>query len=123
MDIIKESTNKNVKAILPLCNASIVTVLHPTLNNDTTAPVSVNKYNQAFAIEQYREDGNIMTYFVANSAGSKNDWIKTIENILQEKSIKKSSKNLKEVSIVPIDINTPMLSQSKSTSSTNPSLI
>ena len=93
------------------------------LNNDATAPVSVNKYNQAFAIEQYREDGNIMTYFVANSAGSKNDWIKTIENILQEKSIKKSSKNLKEVSVVPIDINTPMLSRSKSTSSTNPSLI
>lgn len=116
MDISRESTKKNVKAILPLCNVSIVTVLHPTLKKGTTAPVSTTKYNQAFAIEQYREDGNIMTYFVADSASSKNDWIKTIESILQENSLKKSSKNLKEVSVVPIDINTPMLLQSKSTS-------
>jgi len=70
-------------------HTSIVTVLHPMLKNDTAAPVSANKYNQTFAIEQYREDGNIMTYFVANSAGNKNNWIKTIENILYTRKIHK----------------------------------
>ena len=123
MDISRESTTtKNVKAILPLCNSSIITVLHSTLQADTTAPVSTTKINQAFAIEQFREDGNVATYFVADSVGSKKDWISTIESILQEKSIMKSSKNLKEVSVVPVTVNTPMLLRSRSTSSSKPQL-
>ena len=73
------------------------------------APISTDKINQAFAIEQFREDGDIMTYFVTDSAGSKKDWTSVLENILQEKSVKKSGKNLKEVSVIPMDINTPML--------------
>ena len=77
----------------------------------------VSKTNQAFAIEQFREDGDIMTYFVADSVSGKKEWINVLESILQAKSVRKSSKNLKEVSVVPIDVNTPMLLQSKSTSS------
>ena len=119
MDISRESTTtKNVKAILPLRNTSVITVLHATLKSDVTKdPVSTTKINQAFAIEQLREDGDVMTYFVADSAGSKKDWIDVLEGILQEKSVKKSSKNLKEVSVVPIDVNTPMLLRSKSSTS------
>ena len=115
MDISRESSTTNVKAILPLRNPSIITVLHATLKSDTTTPVS--KINEAFAIEQFREDGDIMTYFVADSVSSKKDWIGVLESVLQEKSVKKSSKNLKEVSVVPIDVNTPMLLRSKSTTS------
>ena len=81
------------------------------------APISTNKINQAFAIEQFREDGDIMTYFVTDSAGSRKDWTSVLESILQEKSIKKSGKNLKEVSVVPMDINIPMLLRSKSSMS------
>ena len=118
MDISRESTKKSVKAILPLCNTSIITVLHSTLKKDTSAPVSTTKISQAFAIEQFREDGNIMTYFVADNANSKKEWIRVLESVLQEKCIKKNVKNLKEVSVVPIDvINTPMLLRSKSASS------
>ena len=115
MDISRESSTTNVKAILPLRNPSIITVLHATLKSNTTTPVS--KINEAFAIEQFREDGDIMTYFVVDSVSSKKDWIDVLESVLQEKSVKKSSKNLKEVSVVPIDVNTPMLLRSKSTTS------
>ena len=73
------------------------------------APISTNKINQAFAIEQFREDDDIMTYFVADSAGSKKEWTGALESILQEKSVRKSGKNLKEVSVVPMDIDIPML--------------
>lgn len=106
--------SKNVKAILPLHNPTIITVLHATLKSGMT-PVS--KTNQTFAIEQFREDGDIMTYFVADSVSGKKEWIDVLESILQAKSIRKSSKNLKEVSVVPIDVNTPMLLRSKSTTS------
>ena len=117
MDISRESTKKNAKAILPLHNPSIVTVLHPTLKSDTTAPVSTTNINQAFAIEQFREDGDIVTYFVADNPSSKKEWIKALEGVLQDKSAKKNSKNLKEASAVPKDASTPMLLRSRSASS------
>ena len=77
----------------------------------------VSTTNQAFAIEQFREDGDVMTYFVADSVSSKKEWINVLESILKAKSVRKSSKNLKEVSVVPIDVNTPRLLRSKSTAS------
>ena len=117
MDIGRESAKNNAKAILPLCNAGIITVLHSTLKSDTKAPVSTTKISQAFAVEQFREDGDIVTYFVADNANSKKEWIMVLESVLQEKTTRKASKNLKEVSVVPIDVNTPMLLRSKSSSS------
>lgn len=117
MDISRESTKKNAKAILPLHNPSIVTVLHPTLKGDSAAPVSTTNINQAFAMEQFREDGDIVTYFVADNPGSKKEWIKTLEGVLQDKSTSKSSKNVKEASAVPKDAITPMSLRSRSASS------
>jgi len=63
-----------------------------------------------------------MTYFVADSAGSKKEWTGVLESILQEKSVRKSGKNLKEVSVVPMDIDTPMLLRSSKSSISNRSL-
>ena len=40
-----------------------------------------------------------------------------LESILQEKSVQKTGKNLKEVSVVPMDIDIPMLLRSKSSMS------
>ena len=108
MDISRELAKKNAKVILLLCNPSIITVLHSTLKSDTAAPVSTTKINHAFAIKQFREDSDIVTYFVADTASSKKDWVKVLESALKEKP-RKNSKNLKEVSIVTIDVNTPML--------------
>lgn len=115
MDISRESAKNTAKAILPLRNTSIITVLHSTLKSNTAAPVSTAKINQTFAIEQFREDGDIFTYFVADTASGKQDWIEALENVLQEQLVRKGSKDLKEVSVVPI--HTPMLLRSKSTSS------
>ena len=122
MDINREATTKTVKALLPLHNPSIVTILHSTLKSDMEAPISTNKINQAFSIEQFRQDGDIMTYFVADSAGSKKEWTGALESILQEKSVRKSGKNLKEVSVVPMDIDIPMLLRSSKSSISNKSL-
>ena len=118
MDINREATMKTVKALLPLHNPSIIAVLHSTLKSDMEAPISTNKINQAFAIEQFREDGNIMTYFVYNRLC----WqLEKMDRCAGEHStrkiIKKTGKNLKEVSVIPMDIDTPMLLRSKSSMS------
>ena len=59
----------------------------------------------------------IMTYSVADSADSKKESTGVLESILQEKSVQKTGKNLKEVSVVPMDIDTPILLRSKSSMS------
>ena len=86
MDISRESTKKNAKAILPLHNPSIITVLYSTLKGGAAAPVSTTNINSAFAIEQFRENGNIVFYFVADNSSSKKEWITALEVILQDKS-------------------------------------
>ena len=93
-----EATTKNMKALLLLYCPSVITVLHSTLKTDVEAPISTNKINHGVVIEQFREDGNIMTYFVTDSAGNKQEWAGLLESILQEKSLNKSGKYLKEVS-------------------------
>ena len=107
MDISRESIKKNAKAILPLHNPSIITVLHSTLKGGAAVPVSTTNINRAFAIEQFREDGDIVTYFVADNCSSKKEWITALEVILQDKTWRKNSKDHKEESVVPIDASSP----------------
>ena len=52
-----------------------------------------------------------MTCFITDSAGRKKEWTGAMESILQEKFVKKTGKNLKEILM---DIDTPMLLYSKS---------
>ncbi len=93
-------TSRNVKAILPLCNPSIITVLHATLKRNTTTPSFNSK--EAFAIEQLGHNNDIMTYFEVDPTSNKKDWIGVLENVLQEISVKKSKKYLKEVRMTPM---------------------
>ena len=119
MDINRESTKKNAKAILPLHNPSIITVLHSTLKGGAAAPISTTNINRAFAIEQFREDGDIVTYFVADNSSSKKEWITALEIVLQDKSSKKNSKDLKEESSTPMLLRSRAASSSKSQGTTD----
>ena len=114
MDISRESTKKNAKAILPLHNPSIITVLHSTLKGSVAVPVSTTNINRAFALEQFREDGDIVTYFVADNSSSKKEWITALEIVLLDKSSRKNSKDHKEELV---DASTPMLLRSRAASS------
>ena len=57
-------------------------MLHSTLKGSAAAPFSTANINQAFAIEQFREDGEIIAYFVADNSNSKKEWIKALEVVL-----------------------------------------
>jgi len=106
MDIGDDSTRQTVKAILLLKDASIATVLHSSVKKAIGLALPSNKYGLLFAIQQYTDSGETMTYFVPESANAKKEWIGVLESVLEDKTVKKqsSSKNLKEVAVVPIDL-------------------
>ena len=107
MNISRKATMRTMKALLPLHNPSIITKLHSTLRSEMhmEALICTNKINQAFPIEQFREDSDINTYFASK------DWNGVLESMHPaRKSVKKRGKILKEISVILMDINTPMLS-------------
>jgi len=106
MDIGDDSTRQMVKAILLLKDASIATVLHSSVKKAIGLTLPSNKYSLLFALQQYSDSGETMTYFVPESANAKKEWISVLESVLEDKTVKKqtSSKNLKEVAVVPIDL-------------------
>ena len=53
--------------------------LHSTLKGGAAAPVSTTNINRAFAIEQFREDSDIVSYFVIDNSRSKKEWMKPLE--------------------------------------------
>lgn len=111
MEIGDDSTRQTVKAILLLKDASIATVLHSKVKKAAGITLPSNKHSLLFAIQQFTDSGENITYFVPESAEVKKEWLSVLESVLQEKIAKKqaSGKNLKEVAVVPIDIGTPLL--------------
>ncbi|XP_065891841.1 citron Rho-interacting kinase-like isoform X2 [Dysidea avara] len=118
MDIGDDSTRQTVKAILLLKDASIATVLHTSVKKALGLTVPSNKHSLLFALQQYSDGGENMTYFVPESAEAKKEWISVLESVLEDKTVKKqaNSKNLKEVAVVPIGLATPLMRTRSATS-------
>ena len=79
VNISRKATMRTVKALLPLHNPSIIIELHSTLRGEMhmEALICTNKINQAFPIEQFREDSYVYQYLIFVSK----DWNGVLESM------------------------------------------